>query len=106
MRQPFKAGEISGHNFAAPDRSIGAKASAIGGDADDWPAQPMFGQHTGNMSMMMLDADFLRDVCVKSVFCRQIFGMQVIGDGLRIDIEKALKVLNAFAKRGQRFQIL
>ena len=66
----------------------------------------MFSQHTGDMGVVMLDADFLRNVCIQGVFCGQVFGVQVVGDGLWIDIEEALVMFNALAERGQGLQIL
>ena len=58
------------------------------------------------MGVVMLDADFLRNVCIEGVFCGQVFGVQVVGDGLWIDIEEALVMFNALAERGQGLQIL
>ena len=66
----------------------------------------MLSQHAGNMGMMMLDTDFLRDIQVESVFCRQVFGVQIVGNRLRVDIKEALEVLNPLTERGKCFQIL
>src|SRR2546425_820616 len=66
----------------------------------------MLGQHAGDMGMVMLDANFLGNVCVEGVFCCQVVGMQVIGNRLGINIEDALEMFNSFAVRGQCFQVL
>src|SRR5579859_1770289 len=99
--QPLKVCEIGGHNFAAPYGSIGAKAYSIGGDSDNWTLQPVFRQYTDDMSVVMLDTDFLRNVCIEGVFCRQVFRVQIVGDGLWINVEEALVMFNALAERGQ-----
>ena len=62
----------------------------------------MFGQHAGNVGMVVLDANFPRDIHVEGVFCREVFGMQIVGDRFGVDIEEALEVLNALAEGGQR----
>ena len=41
VRQAFKAHQIGSHDLAAPDRAIGAKARAIGGDSDHRLLQAM-----------------------------------------------------------------
>ena len=105
MRQSLEITEVCHENFTAPYSSVAAEARAIGGDAYDGSAQPMLGQHTCNMRMMMLHGDFLRNICVKCIFCRQVFGMQIVCNSLRIYIEETLKMLNSLAKRGQRLQI-
>src|ERR1700736_968911 len=66
----------------------------------------MLGQHTGNVSMMMLHTDFLWNVSIKGIFCCQVFGMQIMSDSLRVDIEETLIVFNALTQRGQGLQIL
>src|SRR5438874_490811 len=58
------------------------------------------------MRMMMLNTNFLWEIGVESIFCCQVFRMQIVGDRLGVNIKQALKVLNPLAKRGQRLQIL
>src|SRR5260370_18306945 len=58
------------------------------------------------MRMVMLNANFLWDIRVESIFCCQVFRMQIVGDRLGVNIKQALKVLNSLAKGGQRFQVL
>src|SRR5215470_4991089 len=65
----------------------------------------MLGQYTGNMGMVVLDTDFLRDVCVESVFCCRVFRVQIVGNRLWIDIKEALEVLGPLTERGQCLQI-
>src|SRR2546421_4780174 len=58
------------------------------------------------MRMMMLNTNFLWKIGVESIFCCKVFGMQIVGDRLGVNIKQALKVRNALAKGGQRLQIL
>src|SRR5690242_17913257 len=58
------------------------------------------------MCMVVLDTNFVWDVRVKSIFCCQVFGMQVVGDCFWINIEEALEVLDAVTEGGQRLQVL
>src|SRR5260370_21303799 len=90
MRQSFKPCEVSRHDFAAPYCAVCSKSRAIGSDSDDRPTQPMLGQYTSNMGVVMLDSNFLWNDCVEGVFRRQVFGMYIITDSLRIDIEYPL----------------
>src|SRR5579875_4168543 len=87
MGQAFKIAQAGAHNLAAPYRPVCSVAGSIGGNADGRPLQPMFRQYAGNMGGMMLHANFLRNGGIEGIFRRQVFGMQVIGDCLRVDIE-------------------
>src|SRR2546430_15383232 len=75
VRKPFKFHEICDHNLTAPHCSVCSIACTVGCDTNHWPAQPMFSQYARDMSVMVLDANFLCDVRVKCVFRCQVFGM-------------------------------
>jgi len=66
----------------------------------------MLGHDTGYVSMMVLHANFLRDVRVKCVFRCQVLRVQVVDDRLRRDIKETLEVLNRLAERDERLQVL
>src|SRR5213080_1054194 len=106
MCQAFKPWQISLHNLATPHSSICSVACSICGDSDYRFLESIFSQYTGNMCMMMLNTNFLLDVHVKSIFCCQVFGIEIICNHFRMDVEKALEMLNSFTKRCERLQIL
>src|SRR5437763_15442929 len=63
------------------------------------------------MRMVMLDTNFLWDIHpsslpIESIFCCQVFRMQIVGDRLGVDIKQGLKVPNPRAKGSQRRQVL
>src|SRR5438046_9136487 len=63
------------------------------------------------MRMVMLNTNFLWDIHptslpIESIFCCQVFRMQIVSDRLGVNIKQALKVLNALTKGGQRLQVL
>src|ERR1700694_1223095 len=63
------------------------------------------------MRMVMLDTNFLWDIHpsslpIESIFCCQVFRMQIVGDRLGVNIKQALKVLYPLTKRSQRLQVL
>jgi hypothetical protein len=58
----FKIDKIGNQRFTAPNRAIGSIASAISCDPDNWLCQPVLGKDAGDVRVMMLDADFLRNI--------------------------------------------
>src|ERR1700736_3924877 len=58
------------------------------------------------MGMAVLHSNFLWQFHIKSIFCRQVFRVQIIGNRLRVDIEETLKMLDSLAEGGQRLQVL
>src|SRR6202043_1891945 len=60
MTPPFEAREIRHQKFPAPDRSIGAVAGAVKGHADDLALQSILRHAAGNVGMMMLHSDPVR----------------------------------------------
>ena len=106
VRQPLKPQEVGGHNLAAPHGTIRSIARAISSNPDYRPRQSLFSQHTGDMGVVMLYANFLRDMQVERVFRCQVFRMQIVCHRFGMDIEEDLEVLDSLAERGQRLEVL
>src|SRR4051794_34300083 len=106
MGHALEAPEIRKHDLATPDGPVGAVARAVGGYADHGAFQVVLCYDTRYVGMMVLDPDFVWDVEVEGVFGGEVFGVEVVGDGLGVDVEQALVVLDALAEGGEGFEVL
>ena len=57
MVEPVEAGGIAAQDFAAPGGAVAAQAHAVQRQADDAAAAALFGQHAGDVGVVMLHAD-------------------------------------------------
>ncbi len=100
-----EAGVAGGKKFAAPDGSIGAEAGAIPGHADDASFELVLGHATGDVGVMMLNADGPEIRLLERELGAEIAGVQIVGDGRGRDVEEATHALQRLLKKLQSLVI-
>src|SRR5581483_3186540 len=105
MRCPLKIPIVGEKYFPAPNPAICAVACAIQSEADHPPLQVILRHAARDVSMVMLNADFIHSLTAERPASREVIGMQVIGDATGRDFKDALEVRNHFVEEPVSFQV-
>ena len=98
-------------HFPAPDFAIGSVAGAVEREADDRPRERVLGHAGGDVRVMMLHGDERQAALGGPLFGqrgREIAGMQIVRDRLRLDLEGTHEVRERLAEEieaGEIFKI-
>src|SRR5689334_3425221 len=106
MREAFGITKISDEELAAPKLSIHTKPETVKCNANHLAVNHVVSHTTCHVGMMMLDCDLRRDVFKQqSEFCREVLGMKIVGNHLRLNVEQLFVVFDAVSKRAQRLDV-
>ena len=86
VAEALVAGAVHQQEFSAPAGAVLAYAEAVQGEPDRGAGPSMFGQHGGDMGMVMLDGDG-RQAEAFGVAGGQEIRVQIVGDGDRLDLQ-------------------
>src|SRR6185503_1628146 len=107
MSDAFHVAEVRHKKLAAPEFPIQTKPEPVESNADYFALDLVVGHATGYVRMVVLNRELIRHRIERlRIFCRQVFGMQIVGDHFRIDIKQMLVVFDSLPERTQCFEIL
>ena len=101
----FERRVIGDEDFAPPNGSIRAVASAVEGDAYDFAGKMIFGHAGSNVRVVMLYWDVLEVFAFESPFGREIIGMKIVGDDRGVHLKDMLETRDSFLKEIVAFEI-
>ena len=91
MSDAFCVNEIGDKKLAAPEPAIRAESKSVHRYAYDFAFDTVVGHAAGDVRVMMLDSDFGFDFIERQrVFRREVFGMQIVSDYFRAQVERAV----------------
>ena len=94
-----KPAEVAAQQLAAPERPVGAVARAVEDERERRALLAVLGEARGGVGVVVLDADE-RDVLLERPLRREVLGVEVVGDDLRLDAEHRRG--RARGRRGRR----
>ena len=87
VSRAMTSGAIDDQELSAPDRPVQAEAGAVTGDANHGLGAAVLGQAREHVGVMVLDGNAPCRGIVDCESRRQVVGMQIVRDDVRLDAE-------------------
>jgi hypothetical protein len=102
----FESSCIPHQDFAAPNGPIQTKPGTIEDDTNRTIVPAILSDHSGEMSMMMLDSKSMQTFLADRPFCRLVLRMEIVGKNLGLDFQNRASMLDAILKELQGCRVI
>ena len=105
MRGAFEILVPSDQHFSAPNVPIGPVAGSVEREPNHPAFEMVFRHTTCDVRVVVLYTNHMRIPLLLRPLCGEVVGMEVAGDGPRLNFEDPLEVVDGFVKKAITFDI-